>query len=99
MVRCRDRDPRRTGVWKVVMDGEREGRGQLTFHIDSLFLAEGSAQLLHFGGKTTLGVSSGERVMLHGVGPGRRKRVIGGGCEDANALDQGLTSSEVLRDG
>ena len=85
-------NPRRAGVVKQV---ERTGK-KLTFHIDSLFLAEGSAQLLHFGGETTLGVSSGERVMLYGVGPGRWKRVIGGGCDDANALDQGLTSTEVL---
>lgn len=75
----------------VVCEGE-----ELTFHIDSLFFAEGSAELLHFGGETMLGVSSGERVMSCGFGPGRRKRVIGGGCDDANALDQGLTSTEVL---
>jgi hypothetical protein len=60
---------------------------ELTFHIDSLLFAEGRAELLHLGGETTLGVSSGERVMLCGVGPGRWKRMIGGGCEGADALD------------
>jgi len=47
------------------------------FHIDSLFFAEGSAELLHLGCETTLGVTSGERVMLCGVGPGWWKRMIG----------------------
>ena len=60
---------------------------RLTFHIDSLFLSESRTELLHLGGETTLGVSSGERVMLCGVGPGRRKRVIGRRCNCANALD------------
>ena len=71
----------------------RGGRGygvcerRLTFHIDSLFFSESRTELLHLGGETTLGVSSGERVMLCGVGPGRRKRVIGRRCNCANALD------------
>jgi hypothetical protein len=54
------------------------------FHIDTLFFSEGGTELLHLGGETMLGVSSCERVM---VGPGRRKGVIGRGCNCANALD------------
>lgn len=60
---------------------------ELTFHIDTLFLAEGRAELLHLGRETMLGISSGERVMLCGVGPGRWKRMIGRGCDLADALD------------
>ena len=65
------RDPRRTG-YGVCEEGK-----ELTFHIDSLFFAEGRAELLHLGCETMLGVSSGERVMLCGVGPGWWKRMIG----------------------
>ncbi len=80
-VRRRDRDPRRTGLWGV------KSRKELTFHIDSLFFAEGRAELLHLGRETTLGVSSGERVMMCGVGPGWWKRMIERGCNRADALD------------
>jgi hypothetical protein len=60
---------------------------ELTFHIDSLFFAECRAELLHLGCETTLSVSSGERVMLCDVGPGWWKRMIGRGCDGADALD------------
>ncbi len=67
--------------------GCEEGGKELTFHIDSLFFAEGRAELLHLGCKTMLGISSGERVMLWGVGPGWWKRMIGRGSDGADALD------------
>ena len=47
----------------------KRAKEELTFHIDALLFAEGRAELLHFGGEATLGILSGERVMLCDVGP------------------------------
>ena len=60
---------------------------ELTFHIDALLFAEGRAELLHFGGEATLGILSGERVMLCDVGPSWWKGMIGRGGHGADLLD------------
>jgi hypothetical protein len=76
------------------VEGWRESEGwrtkgkELTFHIDTLLFAEGRTELLHFGSETTLGIAGGERVMLYDVvEPSWWKRMIGGRCECADALD------------
>jgi hypothetical protein len=42
---------------------------------------------LHFGGEATLGILSGERVMLCDVGPSWWKGMIGRGGHGADLLD------------
>lgn len=48
----------------------------LTFHIDALLFAEGRAELLHLGGKATLGILCSERVMLCSVRPSWWKGMV-----------------------
>ena len=67
--------------------GWRTAKEELTFHIDALLFAEGRAELLHFGGEATLGILSGERVMLCDVGPSWWKGVIGRGGDGTDSLD------------
>ncbi len=67
--------------------GWSTAKEELTFHIDALLFAEGRAELLHFGGKATLGILCGERVMLCDVGPSWWKGMIGRGGDGADLLD------------
>jgi hypothetical protein len=71
-------------------------RQKLTFHIDTLLLAEGSAEFLHFGSKTALSVLSGKHMMLRDVRSSGGKWMIRSCSNDADALDQGLTLTKVL---
>jgi hypothetical protein len=68
------------------------------FHIDTLLLAEGSAEFLHFGSKTALSILSGKGMMLSDVGMCGGEGMIRSDSDEADTLDQGLTLTKVFGD-
>ena len=61
-----------------------------------MLYAEGTAEFLHLGSKTALGVLSSTGVMLSEVGTCGGEGMFRTGSNKTDALDQGLTLTKVL---